>query len=303
VRAKAALVAALLLTVSACGDDSPKPTRSGGACEAGGTGTTDLTKKPELPKASDKEPKDTTIVDVVCGAGEEAKVGSRVVLKYVGATLKDGNEFGSTWRDDTTTTVKVGTDVIQGFTTGLVGMKVGGRRLVTIPPKDGFGDQQRGPIPPNSTLVFVLDLVEIKPPPARTPCTPSGKGSTDLTKKPGVAPHPEPPPTETTFTDIVCGDGAQAEEGSNVTVQYVGTLYSGGKEFDASWGKGQPFPFTVGEGVVPGFSIGVTGMKEGGRREIVIPAKDGYGAEGRPPSIPPNSVLVFVIDLVKVSEA
>lgn len=293
-----ALVTALLMALTACGDSEPKVTSK--TCSPTDSAFKDLTKKPEIKASEGAPPGETTVVDVVCGTGEEAKIGSRAVIKYVGALFQDGKEFGSTWEDDSTTPVKVGTDTIKGFTTGLTGMKVGGRRLVTIPAKDGFGDQARGPIPANAALVFVLDLVEIKAPPASTPCTPSGKGSTDLTKKPAVEPHSESAPSDTTFTDIVCGTGPQAEEGSSVSVQYVGTLYVGGKEFDTSWGKA-PFDFTVGTGVVPGFTTGVTGMKVGGRREIIIPAKDGYGADGSPPAIPPNAVLVFVIDLLKVS--
>jgi peptidylprolyl isomerase len=140
-------------------------------------------------------------------------------------------------------------------------------------------------------------------PSGSTTCTPSGTGTTDMTKKPVVTVPKAPAPAETTLTDIVCGTGAEAKEGSQVEVKYVGVLYDGGKEFDSSWNRGpsETLPFQVGGGVIPGFSKGTLGMKVGGRREVVIPAKDGYGDQGSPPVIPPNATLIFVIDLVKVS--
>jgi peptidylprolyl isomerase len=78
-------------------------------------------------------------------------------------------------------------------------------------------------------------------------------------------------------------------------------LYQDGSEFDASWNHGQPFSFPLGQGqVIPGWDQGVEGMKIGGRRQLVIPPDLGYGAQGSPPTIPPNSTLVFVVDLLKV---
>jgi len=134
-----------------------------------------------------------------------------------------------------------------------------------------------------------------------TACTPSGTGTTDLAKKPVPVVPTTPAPAETTVTDIVCGTGDEAKDGSDVEVKYVGVLYDGGTEFDASWDVGpeQTLPFRVGSGVISGFSKGVTGMKVGGRRQVVIPATDGYGDQANG-QIPAGATLVFVIDLVKV---
>jgi peptidylprolyl isomerase len=132
-------------------------------------------------------------------------------------------------------------------------------------------------------------------------CTPSGTGTTDLTKKPVVARSSAPAPAETTTVDIVCGTGAEAKNGSSVKVRYVGLLYQDGSEFDSSWSRAatDTLSFTVGSGVIPGFSKGTEGMRVGGRREVIIPSKDGYGENGTGP-IPGGAALVFVIDLVKV---
>ncbi len=128
--------------------------------------------------------------------------------------------------------------------------------------------------------------------------------TTDLTAKPVVAAGTGPAPRELQYADIVEGDGEVAGTGDQVTVKYVGALYETGEEFDSSWSRGpeETFPFGIcREGVVHGFAVGPTGMKVGGRRQITIPAHLGYGAEGRPPTIPPNSALVFVVDLVEVT--
>ena len=79
----------------------------------------------------------------------------------------------------------------------------------------------------------------------------------------------------------------------------MGVNYSNGKEFDSSFDSGQPFTFTLGAGeVIPGWDEGVEGMKVGGRRQLIIPPRLAYGAEGSPPAIGPNETLIFVIDLL-----
>ena len=126
----------------------------------------------------------------------------------------------------------------------------------------------------------------------------------DLKTKPVVKPTKTPPPEAVQYADIVEGDGAEAVTGSQVEVKYVGAFYDTGKEFDSSWSRGpdETLPFGIcQQGVIPGFAVGPTGMKVGGRRQIIIPSELGYGAEGSPPSIPGGAALVFVVDLVTVS--
>lgn len=125
--------------------------------------------------------------------------------------------------------------------------------------------------------------------------------STDTSVKPDVPAQSGPPPSGLESTDVVDGDGDIAETGDTVTVQYVGVDYETGEQFDASWDNGQPFTFKLGSGqVIPGWDQGVTGMKVGGRRELIVPPDLAYGAQGSPPAIGPNATLVFVIDLLDV---
>jgi peptidylprolyl isomerase len=131
--------------------------------------------------------------------------------------------------------------------------------------------------------------------------TEAGKVSKDLDEKPEIPKPTGSPPTKLEAQDIVKGKGKAAKKGDKVAVQYVGVAFSTGEEFDASWERGEPFEFTLGGGeVIPGWDEGVVGMKEGGRRQLTIPAELAYGAQGSPPAIGPNETLVFVIDMEKI---
>lgn len=108
-------------------------------------------------------------------------------------------------------------------------------------------------------------------------------------------------PTELTLRDLVVGDGPEARPGNVVQVHYVGVTFASGKEFDASWDRGQPFKFAVGGGrVIKGWDRGIRGMKVGGRREIIVPPRLGYGNQSPSSLIPAGSTLVFVVDLLSV---
>lgn len=132
--------------------------------------------------------------------------------------------------------------------------------------------------------------------PTATAKTPT---SGPLSKEPKVTVPSGAAPSKLEVKDLITGTGAEAKDGETVTVNYVGVLYKGGKEFDASWKRNEPFSFTLGKGqVIPGWDQGVAGMKVGGRRELIIPSELAYGAKGSPPTIPANAPLVFVIDLL-----
>ena len=139
------------------------------------------------------------------------------------------------------------------------------------------------------------------PPKTQTQAAPL-KPSGALARKPKVKVPSGPAPKTLVSKDLVKGKGPVAKSGDQLSVQYVGVLYKNGKEFDSSWSRGaQPFQFQLGGGqVIPGWDKGVAGMRVGGRRELIIPAKLAYGPQGQPPTIPPNAPLVFVIDLAGI---
>jgi FKBP-type peptidyl-prolyl cis-trans isomerase len=107
-------------------------------------------------------------------------------------------------------------------------------------------------------------------------------------------------PSGLQYQDITEGTGAEANELDLVTVHYTGWLEDGTK-FDSSVDRDKPFQFTLGTGgVIKGWDEGVAGMKEGGKRRLVIPSELGYGAAGSPPVIPPNATLIFDVELIDV---
>ena len=110
---------------------------------------------------------------------------------------------------------------------------------------------------------------------------------------------PDAPATELGSTDDVEGTGAEVAPGATVTVHYVGVGQQSGEEFDASWDS-QPVTFAL-EGVIKGWTEGLVGMKEGGRRTLVIPAELAYGDNPPSPDIAPGETLVFTVDMISTS--
>ena len=110
---------------------------------------------------------------------------------------------------------------------------------------------------------------------------------------------PSVPQGELIIVDIVVGDGPVAETGDSAAVHYVGRL-ANGTQFETSYDGGQPYSFVVGAGqVIPGWDLGVPGMRVGGQRRLTIPPHLAYGASGRG-AIPPNATLIFDVELVEL---
>lgn len=119
--------------------------------------------------------------------------------------------------------------------------------------------------------------------------------------KPDVTIPDTDPPAELVIEDLEVGTGTEAVAGANVTVHYVGVAWSDGKQFDASWDRGDTFEFRLGAGqVISGWDEGVAGMRIGGRRSITIPPHKGYGDRGAGGVIKGGETLVFVVDLLNV---
>lgn len=168
---------------------------------------------------------------------------------------------------------------------------------------DGGGDDPTVAAPSADPTQAAPEAPECKQAPPTA--APGPEATTDLAVKPVPEIGEGDPPCELVITDIVVGTGEEAVPGVQADVKYVGVLYEDGSEFDSSWSRSpeETLPVPVGAGgVIPGFDQGVTGMKVGGRRQVVIPSELAYGPQGQGP-IPPAATLVFVIDLIGVTPA
>ncbi len=144
-------------------------------------------------------------------------------------------------------------------------------------------------------LVGVLVFISLRNK-ANTP--PKNIGVSDTVSNPSVSPSPAPVVSNTAPA------GAVAKTGDTVEMNYTGRLQNGtvfDSNVDPKFGHVQPFEFTLGSGqVIPGWDKGIVGMKVGEKKTLTIPAADAYGAEGRPPVIPPNSTLIFDVQLLGI---
>jgi peptidylprolyl isomerase len=230
------------------------------------------------------------VADFVVGEGEMPKEGSTVIVEYSGF-LTDGTLFDSSLKRPAPFLFPLGQGrVIKGWDEGIASMRVGGERQLLVPPDLGYGSRDKGKIPPGSTLVFDVKLVGIEPPRLTPTAAPQEVNPADVqTTASGLQ-----------FVDFKVGEGAQPKIGSRVAVDYTGWL-SDGTRFDSSLTRSRPLQFRVGIGkVIPAWDEGILSMKVGGHRQLIVPPGLGYGAGGMPPRIPPNSTLIFEVNLRKV---
>lgn len=226
--------------------------------------------------------------DTTVGTGAAADTGKPVTVTYTGwlydarAANTKGTQFDSNVGKDPLYLVVGAGNVIPGFDQGTQGMKVGGKRTVTMPASLAYGSTGAGTvIPPNAALVFDIELTAVDP-----------NGWLNV--------------TALKTQDTVAGTGASADAGKTATVTYTLWLYDArvastkGLQMEANTAG---YTFKLGGGnVIAGFDQGITGMKVGGKRTITIPASLGYGNRGDSSGkIPGGAVLVFDVQLTAVN--
>jgi len=163
--------ALVLVSVAACSSSSHPSSSSaapaaaaapsGGASAPAVANATDLHSAPTIAAGTGTPPTARVIKDLVKGTGTTAQSGATVNVEYVGANFANGQVFDSSWQRGQPATFSLA-QVIPGFAQGIAGMQVGGRRELVIPPALGYGPSGTGPIGPNETLVFVIDLVGVQ---------------------------------------------------------------------------------------------------------------------------------------------
>ncbi len=233
--------------------------------------------------------------DVEVGEGEAVKAGALVTVNFTG-WLADGTQWIDSAEQGGAATIS-SEEVFPGWSEGMAGMKVGGKRKLVIPGELAFGAEGAPPtIPPDAVIIMDVELVDVN----------------DFSSVPDQLPG-EPVRGEMVKTasglmyyDLVVGNGPTANAPtSRVTVHYTGWLNDGTK-FDTSreartpGAPVQPATFTLNQ-VIPGWTEGVQGMRVGGKRKLIIPWELAYGASGRAPMIPPKALLIFDIELMNVN--
>jgi len=234
------------------------------------------------------------------GTGREVMTDELVTVHFSGWIIQDTSNLFSDWTNEElrkaamignsklrNQPVKfvVGTNsFIKGVDEAVIGMKIGGIRTIIIPSDLAYGEEGIGPIPPNSDLKLVVELLDVK---ERIVVEMWDVDSTKLkTTESGLQ-----------YSIITEGEGKTADSGNVVTVHYSGFLLDGTK-FDSSVERDDPFSFLLGVGqVIPGWEEGLKLMKKGSKSRLVIPPELGYGGLSVG-TIPPNSILIFDVELV-----
>lgn len=208
------------------------------------------------------------IKDTKVGKGPAAQPGDILTMDYTGK-LTNGKQFDSSIGREPFVFILGAGQVIKGWDKGMVGMKVGGKRSLTIPSEMGYGAQGAGgDIPPNSTLKFDVTMIKI------------GHLKTKILKK---------------------GSGVGAKGGDSCALNYE-LKGPDGKKIDSSYDRKQTFDIVLGQtSLVKGFTAAVVGMKQGEKRHVEIPAEYGYGDRGAGSAIKPGQTLFFDIELVKLT--
>ena len=227
------------------------------------------------------------IEDFVVGDGDPVVDGGMITVHYTGY-LRTGATFDDSTVRGVPASFTIGKGgVIKGWDQGMKGMKVGGKRRIHVPAALGYGPRGRGKIPPDSDLVFTVELLAVTGLPA---------GESDYKGK-GLGTEKRADGLE--ITSFAKGKGPKADMGDEVYVHYIGKL-DDGTVFDSSHKRGQPLRMPLGKGV-KGWNEGIKGMQAGGRRKLVVPPELGYGDKDMK-TIPPNSTLTFLVELMVVNK-
>jgi FKBP-type peptidyl-prolyl cis-trans isomerase len=264
-----------------------------------------------VPKA---DPSDKFVVHTLSqGKGAQIQQGDLVMTNFTGKIWKSGKDLpGSYDKGGTPQLIPAGAKtVIPAFADAVVGQKLGSRVLVVAPPNAAFGSagQQQLGIAGTDTLVFVFDLDKVIPKQAQGSQTsvPSNlpQVKADKPQAATISVPKNAPPAKLVDKVLVQGSGATVKNGQSVYMQYSGATWkpNEGKAtatlFDDSWKTGAPFITPIGSGqVIAGWDQGLVGKKVGSRVLLVIPPSLGYKDQAQGDTIPANSTLVFVVDIL-----
>lgn len=300
------LATTLATTLVACGSDDSSDGGSSSSSDSlhGITITGDLGSAPEV-KWDGKLDVDKTETTVVTeGDGATIEDGDQVQVNlWIGNGFTQEQAYSSYDKGGQEETVTANDQLAPVFKDAVLGQTIGSRVAVTATGADAFGDAGNTSIgiAPTDTVLIVVDLMEEYIPPtpkdvpsAQLPGIVEKKGEPVSLDFKGVA---EPKADGDLLRSVVKeGTGKTVTTDMTVTADYLGMVYGAKKPFDESYSK-DPVPFALTQ-VVQGWTYGLEGLKVGSRVLLQIPPDLGYGADTSNPSIPPDSTLYFVVDII-----
>jgi peptidylprolyl isomerase len=240
--------------------------------------------------------------DIKVGTGAETKNGDLAEIHFRGWIIRDSSDLFADWSVDSTKradliadsyamnqSIKIvlGTEsFIKGSEEGIAGMKTGGQRTIIVPSNLAYGPEGMGPVPPNSSIKVVVELLSTKE------SVEAKMWDVDSTLFKETS-------SGLKYAIITEGEGELIGKEKQVTVHYSGFLLDGNK-FDSSVERDEPFTFVAGVGqVIPGWDEGVQLLKKGGKGRFIIPSNLAYGDRDLG-KIPPNSTLIFDVEVLDV---
>lgn len=324
-RLAAALITTTLLLAGCAGEDEPQPAESAAAEDGATAAPEDATATPEdvaaleavevegelgsAPELTFDQP--FTVSAPVArvtseGTGPALEEGQKISMHYVAVSGEDGSALGSTWDEGQPQSLTLGDPtVLPVLSEVLTGQNVGARILFARPGTEAVEATDAAPAQPATpATVLAIEVVDARTVPDRAEgeavAPPEGLPVVTLAEngEPEITiPADATEPTELVAQTLIKGDGPVVEAGQQITVHYKGALWDG-TVFDTSWGK-DPFTTVIGGGqVIPGWDQGLVGQTVGSQVLLVIPSELGYGPQGSGESIPPDSTLVFVVDIL-----
>lgn len=233
-------------------------------------------------------------IELVPGNSDHPRAGDVVEVHYRGM-LADGTQFDSSYQRGAPSQFVLGAGaVLPGWDEGVAMMRKGGKARLILPPSLAYGEKGGGGIiPPNATLTYDMELVQIRRNP---PAAPAQIEDSRYAITPGGVKQ----------YDLYTGRGVEAVAGNSVAIHYTGWLTDGTRVSTSllpgrPMARQKPFEFTLGQAPLKGWDEGVAGMRVGGRRQLVVPAGLAYGDTGSEDGvIPPGATLVFDIELIEI---
>jgi peptidylprolyl isomerase len=243
---------------------------------------------------------ETEIVVQEEGTGDTIEVGQRVTFQWIDYDGLTGDLVYSSWDNQaqniTAQDTSVATDPLSGY---LVGHKVGVKLIIGVTQRPEDSELSTDIVGVEVTGTYTVpSRAEGEAIPLDDPTLPQVTLD-EATGQPSITVVDSDPPTDLVVKTLIQGSGTEVKKDQTITIHYTGWLWTGGDPFDSSWTTGSPATFTLSDGyLITGWLEGLPGQKVGSQVMLVIPPDKGYGEEGSGDTIPGNSTLIFVVDIL-----